>query len=170
MRFPSALLLLLLTGLTACVGVPEHHPVPGPEASQAVVTGFPRNIRFWADESPAFADVIIKERLDTYRAANEDYYKAHGAYPPLDYLAISGGANDGAFGAGFLSGWIGQRHPPGLRAGDGRQHRGAHRALRVHRPAVRRQTAQALHQHRHHRHLREQPVQGAGGPHRGPPR
>ena len=106
MRFPSALpLLALLACLTACVGVPEHHPVPGPQSSQAVVTGFPRNIRFWADESPAFADVIIKERLDTYRAANADYFKAHGSYPPLDYLAISGGANDGAFGAGFLSGW-----------------------------------------------------------------
>lgn len=106
MRFPGLLLpLAMLLGLGACVGVPEHHPVPGPETSQAVVTGFPKNIRFWADESPAFADVIIKERLDTYRAANVDYYKAHGTYPPLDYLAISGGANDGAFGAGFLSGW-----------------------------------------------------------------
>ena len=92
-------------GLGACAGVPEHHPVPGPLASQAVVTGFPRNIRFWADESPVFAADIIRERLDAYRAANADYYQAHKSYPPLNYLAISGGANDGAFGAGFLSGW-----------------------------------------------------------------
>lgn len=92
-------------GLSACVGVPEHHPVPAPLASNAVVSGFPRNIRFWADESPVFAADIIRERLDAYRAANADYYQAHKTYPPLNYLAISGGANDGAFGAGFLSGW-----------------------------------------------------------------
>ena len=106
MRFPGPLFLIaILTGLSACAGVPEHHPVPGPEISQAVVTGFPKNIRFWADESPAFAADIIRERLDAYRAANADYYRTHGVYPPLNYLAISGGANDGAFGAGFLSGW-----------------------------------------------------------------
>ncbi len=106
MRFPGPLLLIaILMGLSACAGVPEHHPVPGPETSQAVVTGFPKNIRFWADESPVFAADIIKERLGAYRAAHADYYQVHGVYPPLNYLAISGGANDGAFGAGFLSGW-----------------------------------------------------------------
>ena len=106
MRSAGRILLVAMSlALSACAGVPEHHPVPGALASQAVVTGFPRNIRFWADESPVFAGDIIRERLDEYRAANADYFKAHGAYPPLNYLAISGGANDGAFGAGFLSGW-----------------------------------------------------------------
>jgi predicted acylesterase/phospholipase RssA len=106
MRSPGHLLAgALLLGLGACSSVPAHHPVPAELASQAVVTGFPRNIRFWADESPAFAAAIIEERLEQYRAAHADYYLAHQAYPPLNYLAISGGANDGAFGAGFLSGW-----------------------------------------------------------------
>lgn len=106
MRFPSPILLgTLCVGLSACSGVPVHHPVPASLSSQAVVSGFPENIRFWADESPTFADAILKERVDEYRAAHADYYLAHNAYPPLNYLAISGGANDGAFGAGFLSGW-----------------------------------------------------------------
>jgi len=106
MRFPGHLLSgALLIGLGACSSVPAHHPVPAPLTSQAVVTGFPANIRFWADASPEFADTIINERLEQYRAAHADYYLAHQAYPPLNYLAISGGANDGAFGAGFLSGW-----------------------------------------------------------------
>ncbi|HEX4300091.1 MAG TPA: patatin-like phospholipase family protein [Gammaproteobacteria bacterium] len=96
---------LLLIGLSACSSIPVHHPVPAASISQAVVTGFPADIRFWADESPAFADSIINERLEQYRAAHADYYQAHQSYPPLNYLAISGGANDGAFGAGFLSGW-----------------------------------------------------------------
>ena len=106
MRLRSAtLLILVLTGVSACSSVPAHHPVPAGESSQAVVSGFPADIRFWADESPPFADAIIRERLEQYRAAHADYYRAHGSYPPLNYLAISGGANDGAFGAGFLSGW-----------------------------------------------------------------
>jgi predicted acylesterase/phospholipase RssA len=106
MRSPGPLLSgAILLGLCACSGVPAHHPVPAPLTSKAVVTGFPANIRFWADESPGFADAIINERLEQYRAAHADYYQAHHAYPPLNYLAISGGANDGAFGAGFLSGW-----------------------------------------------------------------
>ena len=99
-------------GLSSCAGVPEHHPVPAPLASQAVVAGFPANIRFWADESPAFAAAIVGARLDQYRAAHADYYRAHGSYPPLNYLAISGGANDGAFGAGFLSGWSASGNRP----------------------------------------------------------
>ena len=97
--------VLLLLALSACSSVPAHHPVPAAQASQAVVDGFPADIRFWADESPDFADSIINERLEQYRAAHQDYYQQHGSYPPLNYLAISGGANDGAFGAGFLSGW-----------------------------------------------------------------
>jgi hypothetical protein len=106
MRFPAQLLSgAILIGLSACSSVPAHHAVPAELSTQAVVTGFPANIRFWADEAPGFADAIINERLEQYRAAHADYYQAHGAYPPLNYLAISGGANDGAFGAGFLSGW-----------------------------------------------------------------
>ncbi len=106
MRSPIAIVLgATLMGLSACSSVPLHHPVPAAETSQAVVTGFPADIRFWADEAPSFADTIISQRLDQYRAAHADYYAAHGSYPPLNYLAISGGADDGAFGAGFLSGW-----------------------------------------------------------------
>ena len=106
MRLPiSILFATLLAGIGGCSSVPAHHPVPVAQSSQAVVTGFPADIRFWADESPPFADAIVRERLEQYRAAHADYYQAHGSYPPLNYLAISGGANDGAFGAGFLSGW-----------------------------------------------------------------
>ena len=106
MRLPGRILSgVLLIFMSACSSVPAHHPVPAALESQAVVTGFPADIRFWADESPTFVGSIIDERLEEYRAAHADYYRTHGSYPPLNYLAISGGANDGAFGAGFLSGW-----------------------------------------------------------------
>lgn len=113
MRLPQPLLsCAMLIALAACSGVPAHHPVPAPLTSQAVVGSFPRNIRFWADESPGFAEMIVRERIDQYRAAHADYYREHGAYPPLNYLAVSGGANDGAFGAGFLSGWSASGNRP----------------------------------------------------------
>lgn len=64
MRIPGLLSsTALLIALSACSSVPAHHPVPATEASQAVVNGFPADIHFWADESPSFADSIIKERL-----------------------------------------------------------------------------------------------------------
>lgn len=40
-----------------------------------------------------------------YRKKYANYHAEHGSYPSLHYLAISGGAYDGAFGAGLLSGW-----------------------------------------------------------------
>ena len=113
MRFLTAMTLAAtLMGLSACSSVPEHHPVPAAESSQAVVPGFPADIRFWADEAPSFADDIISQRLDQYQAAHADYFEAHGSYPPLNYLAISGGGDDGAFGAGFLSGWAASGNRP----------------------------------------------------------
>jgi predicted acylesterase/phospholipase RssA len=91
--------------LNACAAIPRHIAVPEKSTSQATVKGFPSTIRFWADEAPAdFAEMVAK-RAEAYRTMHLDYYKEHGSYPPISYLAISGGAYDGAFGAGLLCGW-----------------------------------------------------------------
>ena len=95
----------LLLFVSACATIPLHTAVPESVSNQASVSGFPANIRFWADEAPPNIGGLIKERLAAYRAANQIYFEQHHAYPPLHYLAISGGAYDGAFGAGLLSGW-----------------------------------------------------------------
>lgn len=106
MRFlRSTLFAAMFVGLSSCSSITAHHPVPASFSSEAIVAGFPDKIRFWADEAPANTRELITERITAYRAANADYFLAHNAYPPLNYLAISGGANDGAFGAGLLSGW-----------------------------------------------------------------
>src|SRR6266481_3475145 len=91
--------------VVACSVVPLHVPVPENEESAATVPGFPANIRFWADEAPPNSRALISERIDAYRAANADYFEKHKTYPALHYLALSGGAYNGAFGAGLLSGW-----------------------------------------------------------------
>ncbi|HUO08320.1 MAG TPA: patatin-like phospholipase family protein [Phycisphaerae bacterium] len=64
----------------------------------------PTNIRTWGDAmSPEFIDGMAQSR-NQYLA----YYKAHpqeSRPATVDFLAISGGGQDGAFGAGLLYGW-----------------------------------------------------------------
>jgi len=54
--------------------------------------------------------------------------------PPAYFLAISGGGDDGAFGAGLLCGWSGL--DPDFQVGDRRQHRRNDRAFRLSREGV----------------------------------
>lgn len=91
--------------LNACAAIPLHHGVPEEKLDQVKVKGFPDSIRFWADEAPKGYTDMITHRSALYREHNKEYFKEHGAYPALHYLAISGGAYDGAFGAGLLAGW-----------------------------------------------------------------
>jgi predicted acylesterase/phospholipase RssA len=101
----SPILAAILFALSACATITTHHPVPASFSSKATVVGFPGTIRFWADEAPANSGELIAEGINAYRAAHADYFLSHDANPPLNLLAISGGAYDGAFGAGLLSGW-----------------------------------------------------------------
>jgi predicted acylesterase/phospholipase RssA len=91
--------------LSACATPPLHTAVPESASHQASVSGFPSSIRFWADEAPSNIGAMIRERIAAYRTANQSYFQKNKTYPPLHYLAISGGAYDGAFGAGLLYGW-----------------------------------------------------------------
>ena len=98
-------LVIFLLVLSGCSAMPMHRPVPEEKLEQAALTGYPPSIRFWADEAPPDILPRIRQRLSAYREANHDFFLRHGHYPPLHYLAISGGAYDGAFAAGLLSGW-----------------------------------------------------------------
>lgn len=98
--------LLAVLTLSACNDVPVlHSAVPEAASADAVVEGFDGDIRFWADEAPKDFDKVVAARLEQYTKVYAGYYDQHHEYPPLSYLAISGGAYDGAFGAGLLSGW-----------------------------------------------------------------
>jgi predicted patatin/cPLA2 family phospholipase len=90
-------LLLILTG---CASTPERHPLPPEYTLKAGIPGIP-DARFWGDEWPTFA----AERFETFTVA--DFQREFdGVYDkPHNYLAISGGGANGAFGAGLLVGW-----------------------------------------------------------------
>lgn len=97
-----AALTLGLAGLSGCA-LPSRGPaVPRGQTGRASVLGIP-NARFF----PALGSRPITEE---FYAAYARQRTASGIpdgamLPTLDLLAVSGGGDDGAFGAGLLNGW-----------------------------------------------------------------
>ena len=89
--------------LTAgCATITPRNVLPQASAAQIELEGF-RNIRFWGD-APA-RDIQAIMMADTPRAEMRSLSGAEKHPPVSNLLAISGGAEDGAFGAGLLVGW-----------------------------------------------------------------
>ncbi len=99
----------LMVALASCAALPDRHPPAEAVYESAQIPGLP-DIRIWGDSRPedmikwvTRADEILQELSADAIAANR----------PLErnLLALSGGAEDGAFGAGLLNGWTesGQR-------------------------------------------------------------
>ena len=92
--------LVTLTILTfGCASIPERQPLPAELADAAKVPGFPA-VRFWGDTTPPFAEAWLaapEAEIESRLAGVMD--REHV------YLAISGGGQNGAFGAGLLKGW-----------------------------------------------------------------
>jgi predicted patatin/cPLA2 family phospholipase len=92
------LILVSVLILSACTSFPREHSAPSKDNyTQAEVTGF-HDIRYWGDESPPYIGKIIL-RLRSALKTNPSMRQR------VDVLALSGGAEDGAYGAGFLKGW-----------------------------------------------------------------
>ncbi len=93
----SCVLLLMATG---CATVPERTPLPVELTDKAFIPGVP-DARFWGDEWPKYSAEIFNSYTD---AEMEQHFS--GVYAkPHNYLAISGGGANGAFGAGLFAGW-----------------------------------------------------------------
>ena len=90
----------LLVTLFGCASVPERTQLPLELARQAGIPGIP-DARFWGDAPPKYN----MERLESFTDAElrENFQGIYGQ--PHNYLAISGGGANGAFGAGLLLGW-----------------------------------------------------------------
>nr|WP_314073398.1 patatin-like phospholipase family protein [uncultured Roseococcus sp.] len=102
--------LLLGGGTLSGCALPVREPaVPSGQSHRASVLGLP-NERFLAGDGSAAITQEYMAALERRRAflglgPNE-------ANPPLHLLAISGGGEDGAFGAGLLNGWSQQGSRP----------------------------------------------------------
>jgi hypothetical protein len=103
---PGALLL------TRCSSLERGAPMPPEVADNVTVLGL-QNARFWPDTQ---GEALLREGVQALareRAAAGSADGANGGLPPAYFLAISGGGDDGAFGAGLLCGWSDSgRMPP----------------------------------------------------------
>src|SRR5262245_64059711 len=94
--------LSLASALAGCATVAARVPVPEQLAPAAVDPGM-ETVLFWGDGS--FSHTLLQAELPHLKAKYEARAKSGDHKPVSNLLAISGGADDGAFGAGLLVGW-----------------------------------------------------------------
>lgn len=93
-----------LTLPLGCASSTRGTAVPFEQQDHAVVPGLGPSIRTWGGQvNPEFMSVLAKS-LDRERAAL-GIASGIEEMPPADFLALSGGGSDGAFGAGLMCGW-----------------------------------------------------------------
>jgi predicted acylesterase/phospholipase RssA len=91
---------ILLT--SGCASLAPRNVLPQANAGQIELEGF-HNIRFWGDASAHEIQAIMM--ADTPKTETRPSSRIERHPPVSNLLAISGGAENGAFGAGLLVGW-----------------------------------------------------------------
>jgi predicted acylesterase/phospholipase RssA len=92
----------LIFSTAGCATIAPRNVLPQTDAGQIELEGF-HNIRFWGDASAR--DIRAIMMADAPRTEMQMALGAEKHQPVSNLLAISGGAEDGAFGAGLLVGW-----------------------------------------------------------------
>jgi hypothetical protein len=98
---PRWLVAMLLLTLSACSVVAPRTPVPVDERSHTSVLGLP-NGRFFIDQPAALS---AEQQLALDREATALGIPRGGVLPTAYLLSLSGGGDNGAFGAGLICGW-----------------------------------------------------------------
>lgn len=94
--------LLLASALAGCAGTLPRNAVPEALVTRAAIGGMPL-VRYWGDASAAELDIIVARTLHQFRSSSK---RPPGRRDKIEnFLALSGGGSDGAFGAGLLVGW-----------------------------------------------------------------
>lgn len=106
MRRATLLLVMLLPVVViiqGCSGPKRHSAVPASFTDQANVPGM-KGVRYRLNIDK---DPLLKEGIDSYwkEVAHWENLGKQGPLPPARFLALSGGGDNGAFGAGLLNGW-----------------------------------------------------------------
>ena len=97
-RFIYVALLVVLTGCatTSRLVVPENL------TSEAKFVNFPQ-IRFWGDDTPQNIEQIVRVKVEQSLQARPQEWNSNRVID-INFLIITGGGPDGAFGAGLLNG------------------------------------------------------------------
>jgi len=97
-------LILISCLMSSCATIPVRKPLTEELSGVAQIPDIPR-ARFWSDEAPPFFEAVIDQPREKLKQAFPGIYgKAH------NYLALSGGGSNGAFGAGLMVGWSAAGH------------------------------------------------------------
>jgi predicted patatin/cPLA2 family phospholipase len=91
----------------ACATATRKDAVPDDLQAAATVPGFSASIRYFPTDATHVQE-FEKDFLQSNAAEMMDRYNRGEevtGLPPVSYLAISGGGDNGAFGAGLLNGW-----------------------------------------------------------------
>lgn len=94
--------LFIFISLAGCATSPSHTPVPEEHLSIATVLDSP-SIRFWGDEEPdqhQKTNDIVK-----WLQKRSEKWEKNNTRPIINFLALSGGGEDGSFAAGIITGW-----------------------------------------------------------------
>lgn len=111
---PASLAAALVVLLTSCAVLPRLDAVPASLTEQATVPGFPDS-RLWLDGDLApFVQAVTSDSARERRAPEQQGLSVD-PMPPLNFLAISGGGDKGAFAAGVLTGWTASGKRPKFR-------------------------------------------------------
>ncbi|MEA3303467.1 MAG: patatin-like phospholipase family protein [Pseudomonadota bacterium] len=100
MKITPLFCFALIVALSGCATIPDHQSVPKNLIEEVKLTGVIHG-RFWGDELPQFTrkSLLTMSQAEARQNFSGIYAKPH------NYLAISGGGANGAFGAGLLAGW-----------------------------------------------------------------
>lgn len=98
-----SVLLVGILSVTGCAIAPPRNAVPPTLVDKADVPGLD-HIRFWGDDTPRDIATNLRTRLPNMGRFAIAPVRENGR-PVVNYLALSGGGADGAFGAGMLVGW-----------------------------------------------------------------
>jgi hypothetical protein len=88
---------LLLASCTGSVVSGLRDPVPEPLVERAEISGY-SHIRYWGDDGSSISSGTIAALIAQQAKANSEE-------DARNFLVVSGGGSNGAFGAGLLSGW-----------------------------------------------------------------
>ena len=97
------LVAVLSAGISGCASLERLPAVTYAQAKQADILDI-ADARFYISEAKQILDVAVK--------ANQRRNLARGVSATRHFLAISGGGDDGAFGAGLLLGWSDRGNRP----------------------------------------------------------
>jgi predicted acylesterase/phospholipase RssA len=103
-RIAGIVAFAALLVVAACSSPLREPPPPATETEAATVLGGLPDARYWAD---AEGDAMAREgaRSVERELAHLGLGTRIDRLPPATYLSLSGGSDDGAFGAGLLVGW-----------------------------------------------------------------